>query len=123
MLSILSSIPEIKCTQKAKEEECVDTVKVLALKNIIPQNINYYRSTFGQRDITLEILYPKPSKKAECDQSAYKNAGYPSNCNEYIIFSSFTKTSNKAILSTPVSIYFPETDTYGIGKLTITTYS
>ena len=123
LLSVLASVPEIKCSEKAKEEQCIDTVKVLALGNIVNQNINYYRSVFGARDITLEILYPKPSQKGECNQNTYKNINYPSNCNEYTIFSSATKTQNTNIISTPVSIYFPETDTFGIGKLIITTYT
>ena len=123
LLSVLSSVPEIKCSEKAKEEQCIDTLKVLALNSIIAQNINYYRSVFGTRDISLEILYPISEQKAECNQQSYKNINYPSNCNEYIIFSSITKTANKNIISTPVSIYFPETDTFGIGKLKIITYT
>lgn len=123
LLSVLSSVPEIKCSEKTKEEQCVDTLKVLALKNVISQDINYYRSVFGTREITLEILYPEPNQKAECTQKTYKNIDYPSNCNEYIIFSPITKTKNKNIISTPISIYFPETDTFGIGKLKITTYT
>ena len=123
LLSVLASVPEIKCSEKTKEENCIDTVKVLALKSIVRQNINYYRSVFGTRDITLEILYPQPKTKVECNLQTYKNINYPLNCNQYIIFSSVTKTSNKNIISTPVSIYFPETDTFGIGKLIVTTYT
>ena len=46
LLSVLSSVPEIKCSEKAKEEQCIDTLKVLALNSIIAQNINYYKSIF-----------------------------------------------------------------------------
>lgn len=123
MLSVLSSIPEIKCSFKAKDEDCIDTVKVLALQNTMRSNINKYKQIFGSREIILKTIYPKPSVQGICSQESYKQYQYPSNCDQYVIYSPVKKTSNRKIISTPISIYFPDKNSYGIGSLQIITYS
>jgi len=122
-LSILSQVPEIKCSEKTREEECIDTVKVIAFNSLINKNLNHYRAVFAGRKVSIDILYPEPIKQGICNQQAYNTVEYPSNCNEYIIYQPTTTPQTKQIISTPISLYFPETDSYGIGRLKITTYS
>jgi len=119
-LSILSQVPEIKCSEKTKEEECIDTVKVIAFNSVINKNIEHYRSIFQGRKVSVELLYPRPTKKAICNQQTYNAIEYPLNCNEYIIYQPTITPKTQRIISTPISLYFPDTDSYGIGRLKIT---
>lgn len=123
MLSILSSIPEIKCSIEAKDEECIDTTKVLVLESFMGRNTQKYRQIFGGREINLKISYPESSTQGVCTQEKYKQYNYPDNCDTYVIYKPTKTTQNKKIISTPVSIYFPDKDIYGIGSLQIITYS
>lgn len=118
LLSVFGSLPEVKCSEKLSERDCVDSSKLLAMKSIVNKYRDKYTKLFGNRKVVVEILYPKPKVNVECTQTEYNLVDFPLNCNEFVIYEPFSGGSDKSI-SVPVSIYFPHSDSYGVGRLKV----
>ena len=118
LLSILSSIAEVKCSDKLIERDCVDSSKLLAMDGIVNKYRDRYSKLFGSKKIVVEILYPKSEVSKKCTQKEYNLVDYPNNCNEFVIYEPFSGGSDKSV-SVPVSIYFPHSDSYGVGRLRV----
>jgi type II secretory pathway pseudopilin PulG len=115
LLAYITSMPEFQCSKRASKEECLDTVKLLIAKDLFNENKVYYNKIFGSKLIRVEQIYPD-IRTEECSDNNYPN------CGSYVIYAPVKKTENKEIISTPVSLYFPNSGEYKIGKLIIEAY-
>jgi hypothetical protein len=119
LLASFPAMPEVGCAI----DSCLDTAKFLPFKVLAKQKELTYAHIFGGATVWVEQVYPKPTVKIECNINHYRDTKYPSNCNHWVLYEnkpeSFTKEHK---LSTIVSLYYPERDVYGIGRLHIEVY-
>ena len=119
LLASISRLKEIGCSN----EECIDTSKLIPFYRISSENREFYRGILGYKRIIVEQLYPVISSNEECTASKYNQVDYPNNCGYWVVYDEKPIKINKAIkISTPISLYFPEDDKYGIGRLEIEVY-
>lgn len=117
MLSTFAQSPEIRCSFLGQDISCVDSYKLIGFKKIAEDNKGYYREKLGNKNITFYLLYPFKNNK-ECDLANTKD------CGVWNIYLEKPKRYEKTlIIETPISLYFPETDDYGIGKMVVTWYT
>lgn len=112
LLSSIGSLPDISCNK----ENCIDTIKLIAFIN---NNKDY--PIFDKKTITIEQVYPIPKYDKTCTPLDYNKIEFPLNCKKFILHKT-QEISNKQIISTPVSLYYPQNKQYGIGKLIIEVY-
>jgi len=119
LLASITSLPEIKCANK----DCVDTVKLFAFKELIEENKDYYFTSLGYKNIIVEQIYPVINSKEECTITKFNNVDYPNNCKYWKLYNKRPSTfkANPKI-STPISLYFPDSNEYRIGRLIIEAY-
>lgn len=99
MLLTVPNLPEIKCSELTKEEECIDLYKARAFSEISSQGV-LYRGEFGYKEINLEV----GSEKIIIYQQQKVNY------------------ENLRVINSPVSVYDPKTEKYKIGVLEIKWY-
>ncbi|MFH0936341.1 MAG: hypothetical protein V1815_01525 [Candidatus Woesearchaeota archaeon] len=112
LLSSISSLPDISCNK----DNCIDIVKLLAF---VDDNKDY--PIFDKKTITIEQVYPQPTSDKLCTPILYQQMNFPLNCKKFILHKAI-ETQNKQIISTPISLYYPQNKQYGIGKLIIEVY-
>ncbi|MBS3163581.1 hypothetical protein J4427_02720 [Candidatus Woesearchaeota archaeon] len=111
MIGTFPSMPEVKCSSLGDEKECIDVSKLIAFKN---------KGEFFKSNITIYTVYPE-RPNIECTIQKL-NSGQ--DCGTFPVFSNIPKTFiNKRVIFTPVSLYYPDRDTYELGKLVIEVYS
>lgn len=112
LLYSLTDSPEFTCTKG----NCIDITKVIALKQ------SNYR--LKDKEIKIEILYPEPLQKKECTIEDYSDPNYPNTCSSWVIpaLKTTKKTTETPVVNTPISIYYPETDEFRIGLISLTIY-
>lgn len=103
LLSIIPNIPELKCSSLLREDECIDSIKLL---NFDKKNI------FGFKDIK---IYTEENATIECNSNNYPN------CNLFNLYSR-QKKGSIIITKTPTSLYYPLTDEYKFAILEIKWY-
>ena len=113
LLLSIASLPEISCYN----DNCIDTSKLLAFQN---SQKNY--KIFSKKTIKIEQLYPEPASAAQCTLQHFQTKEYPNNC-KYWLLSESKKLASSRLFSIPVSLYYPESNTYSLGKLIIEVYS
>lgn len=115
LLSYISSMPEISCNN----EKCIDTLKLFAFINQNPDI-----PIFKGKKIEIKQLYPIPTISAQCTIQHYQQHNdYYLYCDSWLLSDDRPSSFKKApIYSTPISLYYPNTNKYGIGKLIITDY-
>ncbi len=120
ILASILRLPEISCT----DNTCIDTSKLLPFQILLQGKMSYYRVLFGSKTIRITHLYPEPNITAPCTIQTYNQFTYPDTCNSWVVYdgtpSQFTR---KSVISTPISLFFPEQDQYRIGRLEVTTYA
>ncbi len=110
--TLLPTLPNSPLLQKSKfldEESAIDTTKIIGLKL---EDAGY--DNLGFKSIAVKEVYPR---KAEgiCSAKSYPN------CDTYLLYDNKPKKEGSRMeISTPVSLYFPFTDSYGAGRLEIT---
>jgi len=109
LLATITQHPAIACNH----ENCIDTTKLL----LFPAQD--YKELLGSTTITLQQIYPTPTINKQCTPQLYNQITYPNNCNHWIIYNITQQGTEKNIISTPLALYYPETDTYRLGQLTI----
>ena len=118
LLASITSIGEISCSN----EDCVDTSKLIPFSNLARTKIDYYKNIFGYKKITLYNKYPATTELL-CDSRAYNSLEYPENCNYWVIYENNLQPGKKGvIISSPISLYYPEINEYRIGILEIEVY-
>lgn len=116
MLSTFPQSPEIRCSFLGQDISCVDVYKLIGFKKIVEDNKGYYREKLGYRNISFYLLYPTKNGKV-CDMANIRD------CGVWNLYLEKPKHYEKTlVIETPVSLYFPETDNYGIGKMAIEWY-
>lgn len=116
LLAKAATLPELRCDH----DECLDTAKFLPFQRLA-QHDTYYRQALGNKKIAITQLYP-PTTPAPCDILHTSQADYPDTCDTWTLYEHNPAREPPRILSTIVSLYFPETKEYRIGRLTIEHY-
>lgn len=119
LLAKITSLAEARCSDKP----CLDTSKFLPFQTLTQQQRTAYRALFGNQKITVEELYPIPISTSACTKSLYLQTTYPGNCSRWTFYDQkpATVTSTQKV-STIVSLYYPEDDSYTLGRLTLEVY-
>ena len=119
MMATVPEIGEVKCSMYGEPDNCIDVYKVIimnTLKERDPNYRNYLVERYGFMEMKIQIVYPFTSD-VEC------NTGQIKDCGIWEIYSNVPPNSKYPVKkSTPVSIYLPHLDTYGIGILNISKY-
>jgi len=121
MLAKAVNLDEIACS----EEDCVDTAKFLPFKRVLAEDYDRFKKIFGRKKIVFRIIYPEPEesvKDVECGVAEYIQVEYPENCGKWTLYEFNPENELGAKISTVVSLYFPETDQYKVGRLEIEHY-
>ncbi len=117
----LGDLPEFSCSAGGIKGNCIDAVKLLVFMklNATKSFRDHYISTFGYANITFYQVYPKlETNKNRCTPNK------PSDCGVWQVYLyQPKKITSKLIKDTPVSLYFPEKDTYIIGNLVVEGYN
>ncbi len=115
----LGDLPEFSCSKLGVKESCIDTAKLIAFMNMnkIERYGDYYFTRFSYKNITIRQIYPSKNPN-KCSSSRLNDCGF------WEIYSKIPSQGSKTklIRDTPVSLYFPSTDSYGIGILTVEAY-
>ena len=118
LLASVKMLNEIQSSHK----DCVDTSKLIPFKTLLQQERDYYNSILGYKKIVFEQLYPVVGE-GECDVGMYSQEEYPNNCTSWIDYDRRpSKVGKRIVMSTIVSLYFPEIEENRIGKLEVTSY-
>ena len=115
----LGDLPEFSCSKAGIKESCIDEVKLLVFMGL--GNNKDYREylfdRFGYKNITIYEVYPVKNNN-KC------NPGNIGNCGVWEIYTKKpSKITSKIVRTTPVSLYFPEKDDYGIGIMVVEAYN
>ena len=76
-----------------------------------------YFSVFGYSNISVVEIYPLANGK-ECSKSNHSDCGMYS-----LYYKKKTSLKSTLVISSPVSLYYPDIDEYKIGKLVIEWYT
>lgn len=118
LLSSFPETPEIECSITGLKESCIDVYKLSILGALTNVDKSYYRGRFGEKNITVYLVYPEENKNF-CKINNLDNCGV---WNVYYWRPEAVKGGRVIIQETPVSLYFPRTDSYGVGRLVIEGY-
>lgn len=112
LLATITTNPGIACS----DNNCLDTAKFLPY-----QQYTKGKTIYGNKKIYVQTLYPTYNN-ATCTIQTYNQLTYPNNCNTWILYQPATPGKQAIKISTPISLYYPETATYTLGQLTIEVY-
>ena len=116
LISTFQQNPEIRCSFLGEDASCVDSTKLLAFKELIKDEKGYYRSKIGFKNITFYKLYPERNSNI-CELNNFND------CGVWNVYLEKPKNYGKRLIrTTPVSLYFPDKDEYGIGEMVIEWY-
>jgi len=111
LLASIAATPEIACSIEGQREPCIDTTKLLVFD---PNRDRLPYSTICSQKVSFEQVYPVPDNDVVCTSNTYPDCTiYP--------FSEPEGTSVEAgiRISTPVTLYYPLTEDYKLGRLVI----
>lgn len=114
LLSLIPGMPEIRCSQGLKDEECVDALKLFAFSQYVKSNRLKYAPIFAGKTVRIIQAYPK-TQEGECTVEMVGQTIFPENCNTFTVY----EDGGTRIVSVPVSIYYPDKDIHYIGKLEV----
>jgi hypothetical protein len=105
LLSMLMTLPnELGHTYLGESQNAIDTSKLF-----------YNELGYGFKRIVVEQTYPE-QERVECTMQNYPK------CNYFVVYNKANQRLNRLIESRPVSLYYPLTDEYNIGKLIVEYY-
>ncbi|MFH1065287.1 MAG: hypothetical protein V1734_02165 [Nanoarchaeota archaeon] len=123
IIAAIAEMPDISCKEK---HPCIDTMKLDAFIEGGQTEMNkVLESNVCKKNITIEQIYPEPEARGLCNRQTGSPDFY-TRCNTWNVFRPSTtikSTWASRNIETAVSLYYPATDTYGMGKLKITVYS
>lgn len=112
LLSSITSMPEVECSVNGKTQDCIDTTKLVVFDPA--REYGSYFSTICNQRVYFEDVYPvKGEEEVECTQGTYPD------CNLYSFYDSDPDALPGIKISTPVSLYYPLTEEYTVGKLVV----
>jgi len=110
LLSTVTAMPEIQCSIDTKTEDCIDTSKL-----IVFDASDVYGGLFStncpQRVSFLQV-YPAP-ENGSCTSNTYPD------CASFLFYDPNITYSSAISISTPITLYYPLTDTFTFGRLKI----
>ncbi len=115
----LGDLPEFSCSKAGIKESCIDSAKLIVFSELSAKGElkQYYFERFGYKNITIYQVYPARSSNNIC------NSGTLSNCGIWEVYvKKPVKGKSKDVYTTPVSLYFPEKEDYGIGLMVVEAY-
>ena len=120
MLASISKMSEISCSN----EDCIDAAKLIPFSSLAKSNRDFYSGILGNKKVTIYNRYPS-TNEGLCDSRKYNAFEYPENCNYWVLYDyELANSGGRGIkISTPVSLYYPESDEYRIGELEIEIYA
>jgi len=117
LLVSLPESPEFSCSFRGEKGHCLDTFKLLAFSEVSGKDSSFFQR-FGYMNISVYSLYP--SSSVPCSSSQFNS------CGVWTIYSRLPEDKHlilgKEVLDSPVSLYFPDTDSYGVGLLVVEVY-
>lgn len=133
LLSSIAKMPDISC-HGSGTTACIDTSKLVAFKAAMDSGGANRRKVLESgvcpKSITVEQVYPEPERgknSTECAINLMTGPEFPENCGLWSVFepkdTARLKNTASRKIATPVSLYYPSRDSYGIGKLVITVYT
>lgn len=118
-LARFSSLAEVRCADKP----CLDTSKFFPFQSLAQQHRITYTQLLGNQKISVEEVYPVPLSSTLCTRALYLQPSYPGSCSRWVLYEQKpTTTKQTMVLSTVVSLYYPENDLYTLGRLTVEVY-
>ena len=115
ILLSLPTYPEIECSIYGVSENCVDVFKLAAFSKV--GSSEYYKEQLGFKNITVYQMYPNKNNN-EC------NLNVPQDCGVWNVYYNEPRVKGVTLIrETPVSLYYPATDSYGIGLLVVEAYN
>ena len=115
LVNSITNLPELKCSVRGAERECLNVNKLIAFANVLEDNNNIrgdYFDEFGINELSVDIVYPVSSGR-DCEAPIPIGA----NCKKFTLMS-FSDVGLK--YTTPISVYYPEENVHRIGKLVVT---
>lgn len=115
----LGDLPEFSCSAAGTKESCIDTAKLVVFMslNSTQENRDYYFDRFGYKNITIREVYPS-NDSDKCTINMVSDCG---------VWEIYTKKPNKVksklVIDTPVSLFFPVENKYGIGIMRVEAYN
>ncbi len=113
----LPGIPEFSCTKGGIRERCVDTLKLIAFKNIAERRKAEIGEKFGNLNITVYKIYPDKNSE-KCDKDNLEECGVWE-----VYIKKPAKASSKIVQKIPISLYDPKDDSYSIGVMIVEAYN
>ena len=111
LLSYIANMPEVQCSINNKQENCIDTAKLMVFDP--DREYGSYFSTICSQKVYFTQLLPEDIVETNCTLDNYPN------CNEYMFYDPQDDYTTSIPISTPVTLYIPTTGEYQLGKLTI----
>lgn len=122
LVNSITGLPEIKCSVRGTEKECLDVKKLIAFGIVLNKDEiknkrirQKYLEDFGILGLKIDVVYPEISEDRDC--ISVPNA-LPDSCNKFILLEN--SNNEGLVYSTPVSLFYPEENLYKIGRLAIT---
>lgn len=119
LMATVPDVGEIKCSQNGVSEECIDLYKVISVSTLYkvdPNYKNYLVEKYGFMEINLELIYPYQNETL-CSAAVLEE------CGKWSIYSH--KPAQQTFVSikrAPISVYFPDKDSYGLAILELKRY-
>lgn len=118
MITTFPLMPELRCSFLSQEASCIDSYKLLGFK-IMSKGAykDYYRPILGNLNITVYNVYPERNSEV-CELATIND------CGVWDLYENKPKKYKaKYVVRSPVSLYYPDKDAYGIGELVIEWYA
>ena len=116
MITTFPLLPELRCSFLSQEASCVDSYKLLGFKYMAKDN-NFYRDKLGTMNITIYSLYPERNSKI-CELATIND------CGAWDLYSNIPKKyRSKYVVRSPISLYYPDKDSFGVGEIVIEWYN
>lgn len=118
-LSSVLELPEIKCSVLGHEDDCIDTAKLVVYKE--SSLVKKLGESGCHKSVKFVQVYPVPEEKdKECTKQTWPD------CDTWSLYEPSEKIKKASkfqpLLQTPVSLYYPNTGEYKIGKLELRMY-
>ncbi len=112
LIGKIPAMAEFQCSSYGQGRECIDISKLIAFKDVS----DGYFDVFEYKNITIIEVYPE-GNNLECNKGNHLNCGVYS-----LYYKKKASLKDRLIISSPVSLYYPDTGEYRIGKLIIEWY-
>ncbi len=107
----IPNMPEFQCSSRGSSDICLDISKVLLFKTSELSKT----ALLPRARIIVKQLYPETTAVNECTLQDFNSPSFPNNCLFFTIKDLTIK--NKAIISNPVLLYYPNKNIYSLGSL------